>query len=154
MKVTWGLLSKNLEKYVYEPRTTRNKRLEPNMASGLSCSLLGLCCVCQAAFEDPFEEDRCLCVFVGLIFPVVACQLCFAGASGWRGGTILGKGCRVTRVLHVSILGRRLLKTSLSRKRTGSCALIALVVSSFPIGQVPRLFRHTTRSRKRPGPCD
>ena len=50
-----------------------------------------------------------------------------------------GKCCRVTRVLHVSILGRRLLKTSLSRKRTGSCALIALVV-----GQVPRLFRHTT----------
>ena len=92
MKVTWGLLSKNLEKYVYEPRTTRNKRLEPNMASGLSCSLLGLCCVCQAAFEDPFEEDRCLCVFVGLIFPVVACQLCFAGASGWRGGTILREG--------------------------------------------------------------
>ena len=55
-----------------------------------------------------------------------------------------GKGCRVTRVLRVSILGRRLLKTSLSRKRTSSCALIALVVSSFPVGQVPRLFRHTT----------
>ena len=60
--------------------------------SGLFCSLLGLCCVCQTAFEDPFEEDGCLCVFVGLIFPVVACQLCFAGASGWRGGTILREG--------------------------------------------------------------
>ena len=121
--------------------------------SGLLCSLLGFCCVCQATFEDPFEEDGGLCVFVGLVFPVVACQLCFVGASGWRGGTILREGLSC-HSCFACLYTWRLLKTSLSRKRTGSCALIALVVSSFPVGQVPRLFRHTTRSRKRPGPCD